>query len=236
MELEALRDEVNYKYLFIFPDRSTKEFVVRLNKKNLDLIHDDPIPQPDWAKLDSFRCYHCPLDSEKNEYCPIACNLIELFNFFKDFISHKQVVVHIETDERTIFKDTDLQSSISSLLGIYMSTSGCPVMDKLRPMARLHLPFATLEETVYRAVSMYLLAQYFKNVDGKDADWDLKNLIKIYDDVKIVNENFCDKLAHIDMKDAGLNAVVILDTFASYIPISIEQHLEDLKPLFKSYF
>ncbi len=66
-------------------------------------------------------------------------------------------------------------------MGIYMVTSGCPVMGKLKPMVKFHLPFASGEETSYRMVTMYLLAQFFKYKNGKEPDWDLKNLVKIYD-------------------------------------------------------
>jgi hypothetical protein len=31
----------------------------------------------------------------------------------------------------------------------------------VKPMARFHLPLASEEETIYRATTMYLLAQYF---------------------------------------------------------------------------
>ena len=58
-------------------------------------------------------------------------------------------------------------SVVFSLIGIYMVTSGCPIMDKLRPMARFHLPFASTEETIYRAISTYLLGQYFLEQKGK---------------------------------------------------------------------
>ena len=34
--------------------------------------------------------------------------------------------------------------------GLIMATAGCPWTDRLRPMARFHLPFATEAETVYR--------------------------------------------------------------------------------------
>tara|TARA_B100000686_G_scaffold86198_1_gene93073 strand:- start:90 stop:251 length:162 start_codon:yes stop_codon:yes gene_type:complete len=48
------------------------------------------------------------------------------------------------TDERCYVEHTTMTEAVSSLLGIYMVTSGCPVMDKLRPMVRFHLPLATV--------------------------------------------------------------------------------------------
>jgi len=53
-----------------------------------------------------------------------------------------------------------------------------PIFEKLKPMVRFHLPFASIEETKYRAISMYLLAQYFLYQQGSQPDWDLKNWLR----------------------------------------------------------
>ena len=59
-----------------------------------------------------------------------------------------------------------VQMGVSSLLGVIMTTSGCPIMAQLKPMVRFHLPFASLEETIFRMVSMHLVAQYLRHQDG----------------------------------------------------------------------
>ena len=118
-----------------------------------------------------------------------------------------------------------------------MVTSGCPIMEKLKPMVRYHLPFATLRETQYRVMSMYLLAQYFLYKRGMEPDWDLTNLVKIYDDIRIVNKNFSQRLAHIKVEDATLNALVKLDMFAQHISFSIDRNvLDEMECLFNAYF
>jgi hypothetical protein len=117
-----------------------------------------------------------------------------------------------------------------------MVTSGCPVMDKLRPMVRTHLPFATREETMYRVLSMYLLAQYFLYKDGQKPDWDLENLGGIYEEIHTVNKSFCQRLLDIHIKDASLNAVVLLDSFAMFTSYSLEvNRLDEIKRLFHAY-
>ena len=126
---------------------------------------------------------------------------------------------------------------MSSLIGIFMSTSGCPVMDKLRPMVRTHLPFATLEETVIRSLSMYLLAQYFIAKRGGKPDWDMRDLVKIYADVRIVNDHFFKRIAKIQIQDASLNAVVHLDCFANFTNSTlVEQGLDEVEKMFAAYF
>jgi hypothetical protein len=117
-----------------------------------------------------------------------------------------------------------------------MVVSGCPIMNKLRPMAFTHLPFATVEETTYRAVSMYLLAQYFRNRHGKKADWSLEELLKIYEEVRAVNHSFVRRLLSINPLDASINALVSLDCFGTVAAFSIVQDsLKALEPLFQSY-
>ncbi len=64
----------------------------------------------------------------------------------------------------------DDPAGLSPLIGIVMTTSGCPVMEHRNPMERFHLPFATLEETIFGMVSMYLLVQHYRYQDGKPTD------------------------------------------------------------------
>ena len=227
---------ITYHYKFTFSNGLEKKFEVRLDKKTLNLINSGREAYPEWTKLQCVKCPNCSLDEDKHEYCPIAVNLIALNDFFKSSISYEEVDLLIESEARGYVKHTTLQKGLSSLIGIYMVTSGCPVMEQLKPMVRHHLPFATLEETKYRVISMYLLAQYFLYKRGKEPDWELKNLAKIYDDIRIVNRSFCQRLTYTKIKDASLNAVVILNNFADFVPFSIDKKLlEELEPLFKAY-
>jgi len=222
-------------YRFKFPT-FTKDFVVRLDKETL-LIDLPRRPNPPaWTEMKSFQCEHCPLDATQVTHCPVAVNLVELIDFFSEFISHEKVQLEIETPERSYSKHASLQSAMSSLLGIYMVTSGCPIMSRLKPMVRFHLPFASLEETRYRAMSMYLMAQYFLYRQGKPADWSLAGLVKIYDDIRTVNLNFFNKMTAMKVRDAGLNAISILDSFADFTRSSIDYEMtDDIMKLFDAY-
>ena len=109
-------------------------------------------------------------------HCPVALNIQGLVEAFRESRSHESVEVTVTTAERTFSKATTLHEGISSLLGLIMATSGCPIMERLKPMARFHLPFASLEETTYRMLSMYLVAQLFVKRSGGTPDWDLEEL------------------------------------------------------------
>ncbi|MCH6545787.1 MAG: hypothetical protein IH796_07270 [Deltaproteobacteria bacterium] len=161
-------DTISIQYKFTFSDKSVREFNVRLDGETLSLIRRERSSVPDWTRLSYRKCPNCPLSDKLHPNCPIALNLVEVVEFFKNSISYEEVDVEIITEARNYLKHSDLQTAISSLIGIFMVTSGCPVMDKLRPMVKTHLPFATPEETIYRILSMYLLAQYFVCKDGQN--------------------------------------------------------------------
>ena len=81
----------------------------------------------------------------------------------KALVSFDTVGVTVLQSERTVYVETTAQQAMSSVLGLIMATAGCPWTDRLRPMARFHLPFANEAETLYRSVSMFLLS---REIDG----------------------------------------------------------------------
>jgi hypothetical protein len=116
-----------------------------------------------------------------------------------------------------------------------MVTGGCPVMDPLRPLVRFHLPFASMEETEFRIVSMYLIAQYLRQKAGKTPDWSLEGLQVIYDKVQDVNRCFAGRLRAATTKDASVNAIIILDCFAKGVPFAVRTTLREYEKHFEGY-
>ena len=227
-------ETIRFLYTFEFPDSTEKEFEVQLNAKTLELVTKKDPPKPAWTKLKYKQCEQCPLGDE-HEYCPVAVNLSALVESFKDSVSYENTNVRVQTNERIYEKATTLQKGLSSIIGMYMVTRACPVMDKLRPMVRFHLPFGSMEETVYRAVSMYLTAQYLLMRKGKTPDWDLKKLVEIYKAVTHVNRGISNRLSSASEEDANMNAVVILSAYAEMVPFSIEHRLAELEYIFSEY-
>lgn len=225
---------LSYQYTFTFSDGLVKEFNILLDLTTLNMPPGTTMA-PEWASLEYSQCQNCPLDTSVAKYCPIASNIAELVQSFDEIPSYGEVEVSLITDQRNIWKRTSVQEAVSSLLGIYMVTSGCPVMEKLKPMVRYHLPFATLDETTYGATAMYLLAQYFRQKHGMEPDWRLGGLTSIYHDVHIVNEGMASRLRNASREDAGVNALVRLDVFANVIPLFIEDELTKIEYLFSAY-
>lgn len=230
-----MKDLLRISYSYSFRDGKVKTFDISINRKELVFNRQDAGDPPAWADLNRNRCKICSLDEASNRYCPIALNLADIANQFKDYYSYEEVAVNVKTDDREYSKVTSIQEGLGSLVGIIMTTSGCPAMGKLKPMVRFHLPFATLMDTVYRTVSMYLLAQYYRNQEGKVPDWGLGELEGIYRDVGVVNRDFAVRLREAAKKDASLNALVNLDCFASMVPISAETILAEIKEDFSLF-
>jgi hypothetical protein len=141
---------------------------------------------------------------------------------FRDSVSFEEVIVTVETEGRIYSKRTSLQQAISSLVGIYTVTSGCPVLDKLRPMVATHLPFMSPSETVYRMMGMYLLAQFFLEKKGRPGDWSLSGFVTFLDEARTTNTSFCRRIQSIGVKDASLNAFNMLNAMGEIARISLE--------------
>jgi hypothetical protein len=234
---DAETKPLEFRYTFRFDNGVQKSVTVRLDRKTLTLIQPPRVSYPAWTALPHCKCSNCPLRNDQHPECPAATGLIDIVEHFSRSLSIEQVHVTIETEARTYEKRAPLPEAVSSLMGILMATSGCPVMAHLRPMVRHHLPFATLDETKYRVLSMYLLAQYFAWRHGGTPDWALKELPKLYEEIRAVNLEFFKRLSEMNIEDASLNAIVRLDTFADAISYAIDQHsLDDLEEIFRDYF
>ena len=234
MHERSAHSTVSFRYKFSFDNGEKKEFDIVLNESSLEIVSEPQKEIPDWAKLDYFPCENCPLIG-KVEYCPVAVNLANFVESFQDIVSYENATMSVETLERTYVKETSVQKGLSSVIGIVMVTSNCPVMDELRPMTRFHLPFATTQETLFRAISYYLTRQYFVMLEGKEPDWKLEKLIEIYKEVSVVNLGISKRIAQASQKDANVNAVVILHSFGDSIGFFIENGLKEMKYLFEKY-
>lgn len=225
------------RYRFNFPDGTEKVFDVELDRKTGALVRKPHESYPSWTSLGYCRCRHCPLKVEEHSNCPVATSLVDVVDFFNDCKSVKQANVTVETERRTSSRQqTQLYPAISSLMGIHMASSGCPVMDKLRPMVLHHLPFASTEETMYRALSMYALAQHFRSKAGLEPDANFSGLGEIYQDINTLNMDFSKRFKTYTDSEATTNAIVSLDCFAQMIEFSItEEMLEELEEQFQSY-
>jgi hypothetical protein len=223
---------LNISYRFIFPKGREELIEVKIDTLTMESFPDNSGDPPGWCRLDFHQCPNCPLRVETHPYCPLATRFVKLMATCHNVLSYDEVQLIVTTPERMLIKSTTAQRAVSSLMGLITATSGCPHMAFLKPMARYHLPLATEEETIFRAVSTYLLAQYFRHKNALSTDLELENLKMIYTEIGIVNRAMASRLRTLNAEDSAVNAVVLLDIFAKMMPYSIGDSLEEVRYLF----
>lgn len=230
-------DTITIEYSLSLENGGRKDHVVRLDGCSMALCNPPPASLPEWTKLTFFQCSNCPLNPAQHSHCPVAVGLVEVVESFKDCLSHEVVDVTVKTPNRTYHKRASFQETVSSLMGLHMASSGCPILDKLRPLVATHLPFASIEETLYRTVSMYLLAQFFRWKRGETPDWEMQELVANCENLAAVNVAFGKRILNINTSDANLNALVSLDCFSGLTGMSISRGFidENLESLFGAY-
>jgi hypothetical protein len=214
-------------YHFSFPDGRSESLDAAAGSAQTGL--------PPWTELGFHKCSNCPLSTAETQHCPMAVRLVPLVALFEKVRSYDEVTAQVESDERTVTKRTSVQKVLRSLMGLLSASSDCPRIEFLKPMAHYHLPFSSREETVYRVVSTYLLAQYFLRQQGKAADAGLEGLKAHYRELQQVNQGMAARLGAIRVAegDSSVNALVLLDLFAQSLPESIDADLEELLPAFQ---
>lgn len=207
---------------------------VHLDPASLEITDPPPDDPPSWTALGVEKCEHCPL--EGTSHCPAAVRLAEIAGEFRAYSSTTLVRTTVETEERTYERTGALQHALQSLFGLVLPGSGCPHLSFLRPMARFHLPFSTVDESVVRAVSMHLLERFVRGRRG-DAPSEhapLDELVARYDAVAKVNKGLIGRLKALGTKDGGRNAIVILDALGKMTRLECRDELPLLWPLFSA--
>ncbi len=206
-------------------DGSHHDFVVDLQRAGAPAA---TATLPGWTKLTYHQCPNCPLKPEQSPRCPPAADLSPAIGAFAAIISYERAVVRVTTEERTISKDCQVQQALSSLVALIMATSGCPILGRMRGLARTHLPFATMDETLFRSVGAYLVKQVLIHKQGGTPDWNLAGLKAHYDDLDMLNRAFKNRITEAAVKDSTLNAIATLGMLSMGVSMSIEDRLEEL--------
>ena len=188
------------------------------------------IPPPEWTKLEFNQCSNCPLKPETSPHCPVAVDVVQIIAAFKSILSYENVNVTVTTADRTYSKRTDAQTGLRSYLGLVMATSACPYFSRLKGLARFHLPFATMEETIFRTTGAYLIQQYFVLKDGGTPDLELRGLKEFYDELQTVNRCFKLRVDAASELDANMNATASLVYLAMGVSYSLDDKLGEMRP------
>lgn len=223
----------SFRYRFSFGGDEDIILDAEFDPDTLHYIRPEKETIPNWTKFDYWPCDECVEQSKKSDYCPVAANIAEIADKFTNCNSYDVVDVRVEGPDRTYLKNgISLQRALSSLIGIIIISSRCQDLHKLRPLVRFHLPFETVDETIYRAASMYYLAQYFRNQRNKEPKWDIEELKELYDRFILLTDNLSRRLQVEARKDATFSAVGLT---AQIAPLITEKRIKELEILFSGY-
>jgi hypothetical protein len=219
-------------YEFTLEDSSIEVFELVFDARTVELIIDHPEPPPAWTELPHHQCPPCPMKAETHPHCPVALNLSTAISRLDRLMSFDRVFVKVINAERRVAHHTSAQEGISSLMGLLIAGSSCPLTHFFKPMARFHLPFASKDETLWRAAATFLLARYFAKGGLKKSDINLDGLINIYYDVARLNDYIVERVRSATSKDSAVNALVHLDVFAKFLTPPLEDSLNQIRHIF----
>ncbi|MEW6672775.1 MAG: hypothetical protein AB1427_13805 [Thermodesulfobacteriota bacterium] len=208
------------------------DFIIKVDPITIVMARPELENKPSWTRLEYQQCQCCPLSKEEQPYCPIAINIAHIIETFKDKPSYQKCVARCIISERIYQKKASTMEALSSALGLIMAVSGCPVMSLFKPMARFHLPFSTIEETIVRATSFYLLREYFAFKNHKVPDLELKKLHEHYETVKILNAGLLSRISGVHSNDSDKNAILIFHSLSELLSMEITTSLQSLERLF----
>ncbi|WP_454255783.1 DUF6901 family protein [Pseudomonas sp. Marseille-Q8238] len=189
---------------------------------------------PKWTRLTYNQCSNCPLSKDAFSHCPAAVDLHRVIEDFNGLPAIKRAQVAVRTPEREYSKQVSLEEGLRSLLGVIMATSACPLLGRLKPMANNHLPFASSQEFILRTISLYLARQYFNFREGRRPDWELRGLVRQFQQLQLVNQAFWQRIHDTCEGDSNLKAFLTFFSMSSSMTVSLETQLQKIRPLVMS--
>ncbi|MFZ5531141.1 MAG: DUF6901 family protein [Pseudomonadota bacterium] len=229
-------EPVSVVYRIKLSEAVTEEFDYEMDAETFGIL---PAPRteklPAWTELGFKQCPNCPLKPEDHPHCPVAVQLNHIVDRFHKTRSIDEVTLEVITEQRTMSKTTALQEALASMLGLVFPVSGCPRTEGMKPLARFHVPLASEEETVFNVAGMYLLAQYFVNLKNKSGVLSFDGLIRMYDELHIVNKSVASRLQAVTSSDSLKNAITLLDMYSSLIPMLLQDQLVEIRKFFNAY-
>jgi hypothetical protein len=234
-DLSILAEGFTITYEFNLPTGDKEVFTLRFDRQNTLIASRHKEKKLFWTRLEFEQCPHCPLTAEAHPECPVALNLVPAIESFNRLASFSDIEVKMISAERNIVHDTSVQEGIRSLMGLLIAGSSCPLTHFFKPMARFHLPFASREETMWRAAGTFLLCRYFSRPNLTLDDIQLKGLPEIYDSVMRLNDAMVRRLRAAASTDSIVNALAGWNLFAKFLSSPQNTSLTELQSIFEPF-
>jgi len=218
------------EYTFTMDEGKVLHYRVEFERPREPIL--DRTKYPPWTELTFHQCPNCPLTPQEYSHCPVAIDAQEIVLGFTEILSCRETDIHVKTPERDYFKRTDAQTGLRALIGFVMASSACPILSTMRGMAYYHLPFASLDETVFRVTSSYLLRQYYIYKKEGTMDIEFVGLKEHFKQLQTLNYHFLERIRAACEADSNLNVLATLFIISSMLSLSLERHLKEIEHLF----
>ena len=223
------------KYTLLFSEGREKVFEFHFKSDTLASIGWVDSKPPEWTALEFHKCSNCPLKPEQSPYCPAALNISRVVSECRDLDPLEPIRLKVKTHDRILVTATSVQSAVGSLTGLVMAASDCPHTSFFKPLAKFHVPLGGEEESIFRALSVYLVGQFFRHQQGEAATFDLDGLLEVYRRLEVVNSALAGRVKAAGDVDAGVQSFKEWDVFSGMFALRISGVLEKIKPLFQSH-
>ena len=166
-----------------------------------------------WTQLKHHKCSVCPLREQNFSHCPAAVDIEVVVTAFNDLLNHDDVHVVVSLPNgREVHRDCKPAEALSSLLGLILASSACPILSQLKGLALHHLPFASADESMSRFVGAYLIGQYHEAQQGRAASWDLDGLKSFLKQLASLNRDLIKRLEVASAHNPSLVGIRLLLT------------------------
>lgn len=229
--MEELEDSKRITYHFTTPDGAHYSYAVPMTER--DIVDHSAGDYPEWTRLSFHQCDHCQW--KQTDFCPVAVDLRGPVGILGKFKSFETMDAVVETAERTYSKTTSIQEGLSGLLGLVMARSACPTFRVFRGAAWFHLPFASMEETMFRITGTYLLRKFLSEGSvAQSREQIIDEIQAVYEEVGHSNRRIIARMrAGLEAEsDANYNAITILDSMGCMVSLSIESGLGEIRKHF----
>lgn len=181
--------------------------------------------QPAWTRLSHKQCAHCPLRGP--ERCPAAVPLVPVVEAIRKERSGAPATTEIRSlDGRRRYR---LRGGLSEVFGplvkLLLTTSGCPILDRLRPAIRLGAPLATPDQLTRAILAGGLLGE-FARTGGSTTEPAFKAALRVLiDDADAAVAGLLERVRSLNPKDAVVNALLGLHAALSTARMALDHGL-----------
>ena len=188
------------QYRFDLSDGSQKLFDFWFDAIDFRLTNPAPAEPPFWTALGFNQCANCPLNARDTPHCPPALQMADAVERLAGLVSYDTVAVTVVQPGRTVSAEISAQQALSLGDGPHHGDRWLSVDRPAAPDGAIPSAFRGRAETVYRIVTMYLLA---RELHGSTPAAGFERSSVLYENLHLVNHAMCEATGRRDAHRSG---------------------------------